>query len=55
MKYILEIFCLAFLVVMLVRLIEMSIQFDWVDIIWVVIFLIGALISGAASKVANNA
>lgn len=54
MKTILEVFCLAFLVTMLVRLIEMSIQFDWVDILWVFIFLIGALITGKASKEATN-
>jgi hypothetical protein len=54
MKTILEVFCLAFLVTMLVRLIEMSIQFDWIDILWTFVFLIGAFITGAASRVATN-
>jgi hypothetical protein len=54
LKTILEVFCLAFLVTMLVRIIEMSIQFDWVDILWAFLFLIGALICGAGSKATDN-
>lgn len=48
MKILLLVVTLAFVVSMFVRIVEMSIQFDWIDILWTFIFLVCALISGAA-------
>jgi hypothetical protein len=42
--------CLVFSILALLRLIEMSFQFDGVDILWTAIFTIGALIFGSAAK-----
>jgi hypothetical protein len=44
MKTVFFVFTLAFLVAMFVRIVEMSIQFDWVDILWAFVFMMGAAI-----------
>jgi hypothetical protein len=48
------IFALAFGTAMIVRIIEMSITFDWIDILWAFIFLIATLICGAASAASDD-
>jgi hypothetical protein len=44
MKTVFFVFTLAFLVAMFVRIVEMSIQFDWVDVLWALVFMMGAAI-----------
>ena len=50
MKIALLIFALAFGTAMIVRLIEMSINFDWIDILWFFIFMIATMICGKAAS-----
>lgn len=47
MKILMLVVTLAFVTTFFVRLVEMSIQFDGVDLLWGAIFLIGAIISAA--------
>jgi hypothetical protein len=54
MKILALVLTLVFSVIMTVRLIEMSIQFDWIDILWTVIFLVCALICGGIHAVAED-
>jgi hypothetical protein len=44
MKTVFFVFTLAFLVAMFVRIVEMSIAFDWIDILWAFVFMLGASI-----------
>lgn len=47
MKTMFFVFTLAFFVAMFVRIVEMSLEFDWVDILWAGVFLIGSIFCGA--------
>ncbi len=51
MKYILQAIAVFFLILMVTRIVEMSVAFDWVDVIWTGIFLVVSLLFGAASQV----
>lgn len=48
MKFLFEFLMLGFVALFVIRLIEMSITFDWVDVLWTGVFFIFALFSGAA-------
>jgi len=55
MNYILKAIAVFFLVLMVCRIVEMSVAFDWVDVLWSGIFLTISLCFGAASQVKSNA
>ncbi|QGZ17286.1 hypothetical protein SEA_GIANTSBANE_82 [Arthrobacter phage Giantsbane] len=50
MKILLMALCVGFTIAMFIRIMEMSFQFDGADIWWTAVFMIGALICGAASR-----
>lgn len=51
MKHILKVIAVFFLSLMIIRIIEMSVFFDWIDTLWTGIFLVMSLLFGAASQV----
>lgn len=53
MKILMLVVTLAFVTAMFVRIVEMSIQFDGVDILWAAIFLTATIISAAGYSAAE--
>lgn len=54
MKLLTLLLTFTFSVLFMVRIIEMSIQFDWIDVLWAVLFLVGAIVTGVINAMQRD-
>lgn len=54
MKLLTLLLTFTFSVLFMIRVIEMSIQFDWIDVLWAVLFLLGAIITGVINAMQRD-